>query len=146
MQAPMMEQKMATTAIPRGSAPAHFTPISAIADHRAAFSNEAVKALIGSRLRRILQSLDDFIHPIMGVKHLLGHDLSPGLVELGHRAEYPDSGDREPEAELVVDYHAGFMRLKSEALRLVPYCLPYESVQMAKAESLSLCESGFSIW
>lgn len=125
---------MATTAIPRGSAPAHFTPISAIADHRAAFSNEAVKALIGSRLRRILQSLDDFIHPIMGVKHLLGQGLSPDLVELGQGTKCPDRSYGHPECCLV--RHASFMRLKSETLRLVPYCLPLDSVQMANAENL----------
>jgi hypothetical protein len=87
MQDPMMAQKVQTITVPSGSASAHLTPIRAIIPNRALFSNEAVKTFVGSRLRRILQGLDDFIHPIMGVEHLQCQDFRPDLVELSEDSE-----------------------------------------------------------
>lgn len=127
----MMEQKVQTITVPKGSASIHLTPIRATIPKIAAFSNEAVKTFVGSRLRRILQGFDDLIHPVMGVKHLLGQGLSSDLVELTEASEHQRARKQAP----LGSAHTLTMMSKSEPEREMPYCLPVIlSLATAKAD------------
>lgn len=110
-------------------------PISAL------LINESSNTFLRGFPVRLLKSLDDLIHPIMGVQHLLGQDLSPDPIELAEDGEHDGRCEQHPCGSC----HARTILLKSLRVRLVPYCLPdMESLAMTNAITSSFGVSGSS--
>jgi len=55
---------------------------------RALLINESSNTFLRGFPVRLFQSLDDLIHPVMGVQHLSCQDLSPDPVELAEDSEH----------------------------------------------------------